>query len=512
MRETLETLPHLRRPAAVNAAEYWIAPDRFARRCGRLGDRFVVPMPATGPWLCLTDPGDIQHVFTADTNVLRFGAALAKTAPHLLLLGPTGLTNVDGPEHMRRRRMQLPAFHRKVLAGHEEVMQRTTEETLADMVFGRPVRIHDVMQEIALQVIIAAIFGITEPARARRLRTATLALMDEASSRRFFLQTVIATARQNGWDGPFPRIRRAVAAVDAVVLEEVNERKRAGGLDRDDMLGLFLRTPGDHGSPMPDNELCDAMRTLLLGGHETTASTLAWILERAARHPAVVARLNSAALDGDDGYIDAVIKEGMRLRPVFPMTARLAAEPFELPGLMIPAGTMVIPHITLVHRRADLYPDPLAFRPERFLGTRAGTFTWIPFGGGARRCIGANFALIEARVVLRTMLRHAELLPTRERSERIGRRNVTIVPARGGRITLNKRPPAARRTRDRETTAAAAARDFAGISASVTSEVTRLWPRPATAVLWPGRRPWLPAATGCWGWLVPAGWPPMARW
>ena len=457
MRETLQTLPHLRRPAAANAAEYWIAPERFARRCGRLGDRFVVPMPATGPWLCLTDPGDIQRVFTADTNVLRFGAALAKTSPHLLLLGPTGLTNVDGPEHLRRRRMQLPAFHRRVLAGHEEVMQRKTEEALAGLVTGRPVRIHDVMQEIALGIIIAAVFGITEPARAGRLRAATLALMHEASSRRFFLQTILATARQDGWDRPFPRIRRAVAAVDAVILEEVNERKRAGEPERDDILGLFLRAPGEHGSPMPDSELCDAMRTLLLGGHETTASTLAWILERAARHPDVVARLNSAALAGDDGYINAVIKEGMRLRPVFPMTARLAAEPFELPGLTVPAGTMVVPYIMLVHRRADLYPDPLAFRPERFLDTRAGTFTWIPFGGGARRCIGANFALIEARVVLRTMLRHAELLPTRERPERIGRRNVTIVPARGARITLTKRPSATRPMRAGQSTATAAA-------------------------------------------------------
>lgn len=457
MRETLETLPRLRRPAAANAAEYWIAPERFTRHCGRLGDRFVVPMPATGPWLCLTDPGDIQRVFTADTNVLRFGAALAKTAPHLLLLGPTGLTNVDGPEHARSRRMQLPAFRRKALTGYEGVMQRTTEEALAGLVFGRPAPIHDFMQEIALEVIIAALFGITEPARARRLRAATLALMREASSRRFFLQTIIATARQDGWDGPFLRIRRAVAAVDAVVLEEVSERKRAGELERDDILGLLLRTPGDHGSPMPDHELCDAMRTLLIGGHETTASTLAWILERATRHPDVVARLNSAALDGDDDYIDAVIQEGMRLRPVFPMTARLAAEPFELPGLTIPADTMIIPYITLVHRRADLYPDPLAFRPERFLETRAGIFTWIPFGGGPRRCIGATFALTEARIVLRTMLRHAELLPTPERSERIGRRNVTIVPARGARITLKKLPPAARRTRDGETTAAAAA-------------------------------------------------------
>ena len=457
MHETLETLPRLRRPAAVNAAEYWIAPERFTRRCGRLGDRFVVPMPATGPWLCLTDPDDIKRVFTADTNVLRFGAALVKTAPHPLLLGPTGLTTVDGPEHARKRRMQLPAFHRKVLAGYEEVMQRKTEEALAGWVFDRPTRAHDFMQEISLEIIIAAVFGMTEPARVKRLRAATLALMREASSRRFLLQTIIATARQNGWDGPFPRIRRAVAAIDAVVLEEVNERKRAGELERDDVLGMLLRAPDDHGSPMPDNELCDAMRTLLIAGHETTASTLAWILERAVRHPDVVARLNSAALDGDDDYIDAVIQEGMRLRPVFPMTTRLATEPFELPGLTIPADTMVIPYITLVHRRADLYPDPLTFRPERFLDTRAGIFTWIPFGGGARRCIGATFALIEARIVLRTMLRHAELLPTRERSERIGRRNVTIVPARGARITLKKLPPAARRTRDGETTAAAAA-------------------------------------------------------
>ncbi len=457
MRETLETLPRLRRPAAVNAAEYWMAPERFTRRCGRLGDRFVVPMPATGPWLCLTDPDDIKLIFTADTNVLRFGAALVKTAPHELLLGPTGLTTIDGPEHTRKRRMQLPAFRRQVLAGDEEVMQRKTEETLAGLVFDRPIRAHDFMQEISLEIIMAAVFGTTEPGRVKRLRAATLTLTREASSRRFLLQTIIATARRDGWDGPFPRIRRAVAAIDAVVLEEVNERKRTGELERGDVLGMFLRTPDEHGRPMPDNELCDAMRTLLIGGHETTATTLAWVLERATRHPDVVARLNSAALDGDDDYIDAVIQEAMRLRPVFPMTTRLATEPFELPGLTIPAGTMVIPYITLVHRRADLYPDPLTFRPERFLDTHAGIFTWIPFGGGARRCIGATFAQIEARVVLRTLLRHAELLPTRERSERIGRRNVTIVPARGARITLKKLPPAARRTRDDETTAAAAA-------------------------------------------------------
>ena len=203
----------------------------------------------------------------------------------------------------------------------------------------------------------------------------------------------------------------------------------------------FCARPMSRVSLMSDNEICDAMRTLLLGGHDTTASTLTWVLERVSRFPEVLARLESAALDGDDEYLDAVIKETMRLRPAFPLTARLAAEPFELPGLTIPSGTMVVPYITLVHRRPELYPDPLAFRPERFLDTRAGTYTWIPFGGGPRRCIGAAFSMAEARIVLRTILRHARIEPSRRRSERVVHRNVFIVPARGGRVTLQPRTP-----------------------------------------------------------------------
>ena len=186
------------------------------------------------------------------------------------------------------------------------------------------------MQAISLEVIIAVVFGVTDPGRVERLRAATLALMREGNSRRFFVQTMIVTARNKGWDGPFPRIRAAMAAVDAIVLEEAAERRRSGDLDQDDVLGMFLRARDENGNPMPDSELCDAMRTLLLGGHETTASTLAWILERVTRHPDVLARLEAAALDGDDDYIDAVIKEAMRLRPVFPITARLASEDFEL--------------------------------------------------------------------------------------------------------------------------------------------------------------------------------------
>jgi cytochrome P450 family 135 len=442
MAESLNELPRLRQPAILNAAEYWLAPERFARHCQPLGDRFVVSMPGFGPWLCLTHPDDIKSVFTADTNVLRLGAALAKGSAHPLVLGPTGLTNVDGPEHMRRRRMQLPPFHGQALTNYEHVMQSKTEETLARWPYGRPTRADAHMQAISLEVIIAVVLGVTEPDRVERLRAATLALMREGHSKRFFIQMVILSARGASWDGRAPRIRRAMAAFDAIVLEEVDQRRQAADPDHHDVLGMFLDARDEHGAPMPDNEICDAMRTLLIGGHETTGSTLTWILERVTRHPDVLARLEAAAFDDDDDYIDAVIKETMRLRPVFPITARLATEPFDLSGLTIPAGTLVVPHITLVHRRPDLYPDPLAFRPERFLGTRAGTYTWIPFGGGPRRCIGAAFSLLETRIVLRTILRHAQLTPSHKRSERVARHTITIVPARGGTITLSRRPPA----------------------------------------------------------------------
>ncbi len=439
MAQSLTELPRLRQPAILNAAEYWLAPERFTRRCQPLGDRFVVSMQGMGQWLCLTHPDDIKSVFTADTNVLRLGAALAKGSAHPLVLGPTGLTNVDGPEHMRRRRMQLPPFHGQALTGYQQVMERKTEEALARWPYGRPTRTDAHMQGISLEVIMAVVLGVTDPDRLERLRAATLALMREGHSKRFFIQMIILIARGKSWDGRFPRIRRAMAAFDAIVLEEVAERRALGDLDQHDVLGMFLQARDEHGAPMPDDEICDAMRTLLLGGHETTASTLTWIIERVTRHPEVLARLEIAALDGDDDYIDAVIKEAMRLRPVFPITARLATEPFELPGLTIPARTLVVPHITLVHRRPDLYPDPLAFRPERFLDTRAGTYTWIPFGGGPRRCLGAAFSLLEIRIVLRTMLRHAQPMPTTKRSERIARHTVTIVPARGGTVTLTRR-------------------------------------------------------------------------
>ena len=439
MTQTRLDVPSLHRPAVVNAAEHWLAPARFMNRCERLGDRFTVPMPGTGAWLCLTHPDDVKRIFTADTDVLRFGAALAKLSPHILVLGPTGLTNLDGAAHARKRRMQNPPFHAGVLANYEATVQRVTENALTGWPYGRPAPSLPLMRTIALDVIIATVFGMTDPVRAQRLRAATVALLHEGESRRFLVQTMIASSRPGGWDRPFPRMRAAIAAVDAVVLDELAERRASGDLQRDDVLAMLMTARDDDGLPLSDAELCDDMRTLLLGAHDTSASTLSWALERISRHPDVLAATQRAALDGDDDYIDAVVKETMRLRPAFPLTVRLAAQDFELPGLTIPAGTTVIPFITLLNRRPDLYDEPLAFRPERFLNANPGTYSWIPFGGGRRRCLGAGFAQMEARTVLRTLLRTATVLPTTRRAERIARSTVTIVPAHGGRVTLRRR-------------------------------------------------------------------------
>ena len=389
MTQTRLDVPSLRSPAAVNAAQYWLAPDRFAHRCERLGDRFQVAMPATGPWLCLTHPDDIKKVFLADPEVLRLGEALAKLAPHPLLLGPTGLTNVDGADHTRRRRVQNHPFNGAALTNYQDTMQRKTEEALAHWPYGRWVPAQPHMQAITLEVIIAVILGVTDPERVTRLRDAILALIHEAHSRQFLLQTVIATSRTAGWNRPFTRMRRAMSAVDAIVLEEVAQRRNTGDLDRDDVLGIFLRTTGDDGAPMDDDELCDAMRTMLLGGHETTASTLTWLIEQITRHPDVLARTRAAAHDGDDDYLDAVIKEAMRLRPVAPMTCRLAAEGLRVTRADRPSRHHRVPlHHPGAPTRRHL-GGPARVRPERFLDAPVNAFAWIPFGGGSRRCLGA---------------------------------------------------------------------------------------------------------------------------
>ena len=240
--------------------------------------------------------------------------------------------------------------------------------------------------------------------------------------------------------------------------EEIVLRRADPGLeDRDDILSMLLQARDPEGAPMSDQELRDELMTLLVAGHETTATSLAWTLERVVRHPEVLARLEEEATTGGDGaYADAVAHEALRLRPVLPLVVRKLTEPLEIAGYELPAGATVAPCIYLVHRRPDVYPDPHAFRPERFLDEPPGTYTWIPFGGGVRRCIGASFAMFEMRTVLQTLVSHVRLEAPEPGAERISRRAITLSPSRGAHLVARPRAEGASARRSRAAAPAAA--------------------------------------------------------
>jgi len=252
--------------------------------------------------------------------------------------------------------------------------------------------------------------------------------------------TVRSRRAMAGSRGPWGALRAELRPVDEMILAEVRARRDEqlldGGSERDDVLSLLLAARDEQGRPMTDAELRDELMTLLVAGHETTATALAWTLERLTRTPAVLDRLYEGDGVEDDDYIDAVCKEALRLRPVVPAAARELQAPMTLGGLALPAGAIIAPSILLMHRREDLYPRPLEFRPERFLERPAGTYEWIPFGGGVRRCLGASFALFEMRAVLQAILRGVRLAPTTAGPEGTRRRLVTLVPAGRGQVTV----------------------------------------------------------------------------
>jgi len=444
MTHGLASLPTPSLNSALLAAEYWLRPARFLDRCEQLGDRFVVRMPGLPPLVGVTAPADVRAVFTGDQTALHLGEGLKKMAPHELVLGSTSITVKDDEAHLQDRRILTPYFGGAALMGYEAGMARKTRELMRAWPLDEPVPFQRLMMQLTLEIIIATVFGVTEPERARRVREAVLRLVGVVGGPGFLAFSILAVARGGRWDGTHRRLRAAMAEVDGLAREELAARRAAADFERPDVLTALLRAQGEHGeAAMSDLAICDLLRTLLIAGYETTASSLAWIVERATRHPHVLAELEASVGRGEDGYVDAVVAEGMRVRSVAPFTLRLVVKPFELEGLRLEPGVIVAPFIALVHRRPDVYPDPHVFRPERFLGTKPGMYTWIPFGGGVRRCLGGPFALLEMRVVLRTILEELRFLPTREADEPLGRRNVTIVPGRGAIVTLGRRLRAA---------------------------------------------------------------------
>jgi cytochrome P450 family 135 len=419
----------------VQAVALWRDPIRlFTRLRSRHGDVFSVRFPSFPRLTYVADPGLAKGVFTGDPR--RFHAGEANAMVLEPALGAHSVLTLDEGAHMRQRRLLLPPFHGEHIGRYGALIREIAARELETWPVGRPFEVRPHTQRITLDVMLCSVLGLRAPDRLARARR----LVDEFARRSHAVLLFPVLRRRFGRFSPFARFERARDELDEFLFEEIAARRSAAdGAERDDVLSLLLRTTPDDGSPMSDQELRDELVTVIAAGHETTATALAWALERLLRAPRVLARLRESLAADDETYLEAVVKETLRIRPVLTDVARRLTEPVEIGRYTVPAGALVMVAIVAIHHRQDLYPEPFEFRPERFLEGQGDGYAWIPFGGGVRRCIGATFAQYEMSVVLRTILERADLRPAGERPERPRPRNITMAPSRGGRVILERR-------------------------------------------------------------------------
>jgi cytochrome P450 family 135 len=419
--------PGPRVPPLVNALRYARDPLRFFPRVReRHGDVFTVSFPDFKRVVYLAEPSLVRELFTGDPAQMHAGEANATLLEPAV--GPSSVLTLDDEEHLRQRKLLLPPFHGKAVERYREVIRTAARRDLETWPVGEPFGMRPHTQSITLEVILRAVFGLDDPERFARAH----AVIDEFARRSDAL--LLPRLLHRGRVGPWGRFIRSRRALDALIYDEIALRRAQEDVDgRDDVLSLLMRARHEDGAPLSDRELRDELVTIVGAGHETTATALAWAVERLVRHPDALARLRD---DEDGEYTDAVIRETLRVRPVIVDVARKLTRPLAIAGYELPAGTLVLASITGIHTREDIYEDAAAFRPERFLGQPPGTYEWIPFGGGVRRCLGAAFAQEEMRIVLGEIATRAQLRPADPRPERPRMRNVTIAPQHDGRVVL----------------------------------------------------------------------------
>jgi cytochrome P450 family 135 len=418
------------RPPALQTAAWIARPAPFMERCRRdFGDTFTVRLAQVGTFVFITDPDVLKQVFTARPDRLRAGEANAPLEP---VLGNRSVLLLDGPEHLRQRKLMLPPFHGERLRGYEALIAEIAAEEMRGWPVGSPLALQPRMQAVTLEVILRVVFGLDRGPALTELRARIKKLL-EVSTKPWAL--VPPLRRDLGRWSPWVRFLAVRDAVDSALFAEISRRREdASGLaERTDIFSLLMQARDEDGSPLSDQELRDELITLLVAGHETTATALAWAFERIVRLPGSLDRLA-----GDRAYADAVVHETLRLRPPIPLVARrVVGQPWPLGSFEIPVGVMVAPCIYLVHRRMDLYgPDPYAFRPGRFLERAPETYSWLPFGGGMRRCIGASFAQLEMATILRTVAQSMRLSPAAAEGELISRRAIVFAPSRGAEVVV----------------------------------------------------------------------------
>jgi cytochrome P450 family 138 len=423
-------------PRFVQGGVAIVAPLWMMRRLHeRYGSAFKINVPIFGDAVVISDPAEVKQLFMtspeiADILDINLG----------LVLGPNSFFAISGDAHKKQRKLLTPPFHGRRLRAYEAIIEQEAVREMAAWPEGREFAALGPMMRITLNAILRAVFG-AEGAELAELRT-LLPAMVKLGSRLVALP--IPRTDLGRWS-PWGRAHAYRREYDAIIDRLIAAARQDPRLDeRDDVLALMLQSRYDDGAAMSREEISDQLLTLLTAGHETTATTLAWAVERLRRHPAVLRRLAEEA-DADGSQLrEATILEVQRVRPVIDATLRKVQAPsLRLGRWTLPQGQVVLISIYLIHRNETLFPDAGSFRPDRFVGSRPDTYQWIPFGGGARRCIGAAFAQMEMNVVLRTLLRDFTLEPTSERGERWHSRGVAYCPARGGRAVVHRRSPAA---------------------------------------------------------------------
>jgi cytochrome P450 family 135 len=417
----------------------WIArPVPFLERCNRrYGEMFTVRFPIA-KIVFLSNPETIKEIFTGDPDVLHAGEANA--TPLEPLMGKNSVLLLDEPEHMRQRKLMLPSFHGERMQRYGDLMREIAEDEIKRWPVGNPFPLRPRTQAITLEIIMRAVFGIDDAERLAHLRDRLGRLLDIGMQPRALASIVLLPLRRTIGRRVWERFQRLRTDVDEVLYDEIARRRTAPDIaERDDVLSILVQARDEQDKPLTDVELRDELITLLVAGHETTATTLAWAFDQLLRHPRELERLQAEVDAGEsDEYLDAVIKETLRVRPVIPGVVRKLTAPIELNGYRIPAGVRVAPNIYLTHRRPDVYPEPERFMPERFLGQPPDTYSWIPFGGGIRRCLGASFALYELKVVIPAILRNVTLRAVGDQPESIRRRAITFVPGRDAMVIVER--------------------------------------------------------------------------
>ncbi|MGB7588830.1 MAG: cytochrome P450, partial [Solirubrobacterales bacterium] len=360
-------------------------PIPFMEECRkRYGGSFSVKfLGFKSPMVMISDPAAIKALYTERANGLPPGRNFVLEP----ILGRRSLLLLEGSEHLGRRKLMLPPFHGERMRSYQPALAEIVSAEIDSWPLRQEFPIHERMQAVTLDLILRVVFGVSEGARLERLRGMLGTVLAETASP---LAQLVGIASRRFGGGPWAKFEGQLRAVDELLYAEITERRAAGGLEeRDDILSALMLARFEDGEQMGDTELRDQLMTLLLAGHETTATALAWTFDLLLRHPEPLRRLRESLAEDQDDYLRATISESLRLRPVVPIAGRRLAKELTVDGYTLPAGTDVTPAIWLAHTRADLYPEPFAFRPERFLEEAPDTYAWIPFGGGIRRCLGA---------------------------------------------------------------------------------------------------------------------------